>query len=94
MEPRKRRRLSAESWQAPLARQAASGLTVAAFCEREGLRPASFYRWRAKLSDSVPSTHGTAETGFIDLGTLGADASRLELRLDLGGGVLLQLTRR
>jgi len=34
---------------------------------------------------------GTA--GFIDLGALRGGNSRLELRLDLGGGVLLHLVR-
>jgi hypothetical protein len=30
---------------------------------------------------------------FIDLGALGSGRSRFEVRLDLGGGVLLQLVR-
>jgi hypothetical protein len=31
--------------------------------------------------------------GFIDLGAIGASRGRFEVRLDLGGGVLLQLVR-
>jgi hypothetical protein len=31
--------------------------------------------------------------GFIDLGALRGGSARLELRLDLGGGVLLHLVR-
>jgi hypothetical protein len=31
--------------------------------------------------------------GFVDLGTLGSSSARLELRLDLGGGVILQIAR-
>jgi len=36
-------------WQPALDRLAASGLTVAAFCEREGLSASSIYHWRRKL---------------------------------------------
>jgi transposase-like protein len=96
----KRRRLGAEAWRALLARHAESGLTVKAFCERESVKPASFYQWRAKLSNasgetpSMPSVDEPMTTaGFVDLGTLSARASRFELRLDLGGGVLLHLAR-
>jgi hypothetical protein len=31
--------------------------------------------------------------GFVDLGALGSGAGRIELRLDLGDGVLLTLSR-
>lgn len=100
MEKTRRRRLGAAAWRAVLARFAESGLTAAAFCEREGVSSKSFYRWRARLGSSpdqplarkgasVTSTEG----GFIDLGALRSGSSRLELRLDLGGGVLLHLVR-
>ena len=95
-----RRRLSADAWRAVLARFGASGLTVQAFCEREAIGIASFYQWRAKLSGSVTEPQPRAANGetqktggFVDLGTLSASISRLELRLDLGGGVLLHLVR-
>lgn len=92
----KRRRLGADAWRALLARQAESGLTVKAFCERESVKPASFYQWRAKLgeaSSAPPAVEAMTTAGFVDLGTLSARASRFELRLDLGGGVLLHLAR-
>jgi len=31
--------------------------------------------------------------GFIDLGALGGNSSRCEIRVDLGGGVVLQVVR-
>ena len=100
MEPTRRRRLSADAWRAVLARFAESGLPVQAFCQREGIGIASFYQWRAKLSDSgnelksrQPADGAMRTAGFVDLGTLSASASRFELRLDLGGGVLLHLAR-
>lgn len=77
-------------WQAMVARQAGSGLSVAAFCARERLSAASFYQWRSRLRrDAVPAA---APAAFVDLGSL-SPGGRLELRIDLGGGVVLQLAR-
>lgn len=100
MEVMKRRQLSADAWRAVLGRFAESGLTVQAFCEREAVAVASFYQWRAKVGGAVgePKSHATAgeslkRAGFVDLGALSASVSRMELRLDLGGGVLLHRVR-
>jgi hypothetical protein len=38
------------TWRLRLRRQAASGLSVAAFCAREGVSSASFYAWRRRLA--------------------------------------------
>jgi transposase-like protein len=95
----KRRRLSEDAWRSLLARHAESGLSVKAFCDREAIGAASFYQWRSKLSGSGetlsagPADKPMTNAGFVDLGTLSATASRFELRLDLGGGVLLHLAR-
>ncbi|MHB1271938.1 MAG: IS66 family insertion sequence element accessory protein TnpA [Rhodanobacter sp.] len=45
----RRQRRSSEGWRALLTRFASSGLTVTAFCQREVVSPASFYRWRSLL---------------------------------------------
>ena len=37
-------------WRQALARQRASGLSIRAFCEREGLSEASYYQWRRELA--------------------------------------------
>lgn len=94
----KRKRLGSADWRARVAQQAASGLSAAAFCARHGLHAASFYQWRTRLrADAVGSppreAHADPGGAFVDLGTLAMGASRLELRLDLGGGLLLQLSR-
>jgi transposase-like protein len=96
MEQKKRRRLTADVWRAALGRFAESGLTVQAFCQREAINVTSFYRWRSMLSgvrDEPPSPVAERTTGFVELGTLNSSVSRFELRLDLGGGVLLHLVR-
>ena len=44
-----RTHLSAEQWKQILREQQVSGLSVAAFCRRARVPPASFYFWRKKL---------------------------------------------
>lgn len=43
-------------WRMVLESQAASGLAVQAFCDKEGISPSSFYRWRKLLRFSLPPT--------------------------------------
>lgn len=86
-------RRSAEQWRELLAAFGDSGLGVEAFCRREAISVASFYRWRRLLGEGAPA-QGTAE--FVDLGALSASASpgaRLEVKLDLGGGLIVHLVR-
>jgi hypothetical protein len=97
----RRKRRSSEEWQGLLSRFAASGLSVAAFCRRESVSTASFQRWR-KLLDADAGRERASDTlaGFVDLGPLAAHAAagpasagRLEVKLELGGGVVLHLVR-
>jgi Transposase len=101
--------LDARSWREVMLRFGQAGATVSEFCEREGLNKSSFYRWRERFgpgddaADAAPRRDGRSQlsvrsAGFIDLGQL-SQASRdagasLELCLDLGGGVVLQIVRR
>jgi transposase len=98
-------RRDSRTWREIVDRQVQSGSTVAEFCEREGLSVASFYGWRSKLRQksnagpgSVAVTQKCGQTqsnvgGFIDLGALGMGSPRVEVRLELGGGVAVQLVR-
>ncbi|MGH8297582.1 MAG: IS66 family insertion sequence element accessory protein TnpA [Steroidobacteraceae bacterium] len=96
-----RRGRGAQDWRDLMARQAQSGLSVQAFCLREGLNAWTFYGWRSRLrargAEAQPVVSGSATpegaAGFINLGTLESAASRCEIRLDLGGGVVLQVVR-
>lgn len=96
------RRRSVESWRELVARQVRSGLSVQAFCRQERLNTWTFYGWRSRLGGrkataETAAVGGSAESqpraGFIDLGALGSSSSRYEIRLDLGGGVVLQVVR-
>jgi putative transposase len=97
-----RERRSESAWRESVGRQAESGLTVQAFCEREGIKSASLYGWRSRLRDDVQNISAPrwparaqrpekAVGDFIDLGALSSGRARFEVRLDLGGGVLLHL---
>ena len=97
---KRRQRWGAAGWSAALKRFDESGVDAREFCEREGLGQASFYRWRRRLSDEpsrkmteAPPHEAPKPTGFLDLGTLSAKGARLELRMDLGAGVVLHFIR-
>ena len=97
------RRRSEQTWRELVTRQVDSGVSVQAFCARERLNVNTFYGWRSKLRASAArredaaamSESKTSERSgdFIDLGSLGGSSSRYEIRLDLGGGVVLQVVR-
>jgi transposase-like protein len=104
---RTRRHLSEEAWREVFERFAGSGESVTGFCKREGLHTSSFQRWRQRLSAPTATqmrtpaqqpreaTRKAPVASFIEMGPMAvADpAGRLEVRLDLGGGLVLQLVR-
>ena len=101
MQTIKRRRLSTDAWSAMVERFEGSGLSEEAFCQQERVSLASLRRWRAKPR-STPGrqpkavaevTASEEATSFVDLGRLPMRSGQLEVRLDFGGGVILQLSR-
>jgi len=102
---KRRRHLDENAWRDVFGRFAQGDESVSAFCQREGLNTSSFHRWRARLGlasearrvNAAPAkANDAAMTGFVDLGALGAPPAgcgRLELKLDLGGGVVLHVVR-
>lgn len=95
---RKGVRRNEHEWRSLLARFGSSGLGVEAFCRREAISAASFYRWRQLLREAHSGGEETPRdtaVGFLDLGMLGSGSSgrRLDLKLDLGGGLTLHLVR-
>ncbi len=51
----------ARRWRERMARQAEGGLSVAEFCDAEGVTTASFYRWRRRLSGRKGSPSAAAK---------------------------------
>lgn len=86
---------NADQWRALITRFAASDMNLRAFCQAEKVSPSAFYRWRALLAE-LSTAQVTSAAAFVDLGALAAtqkSSSGLELRLDLGGGMMLTLVR-
>lgn len=91
-----------EGWRTLLAGFEGSGLSAEAFCRREGISSASFYRWRAVLGNGGRQGRAVvvpdAAPAFVDAGPLELPRAqplsrRLDLRLDLGDGLVLHLVR-
>ena len=97
----KRVRRSAAVWRQLFSRQSSSHLSVPAFCRREGINASLFRRWRSALQDSgggqpvVSRAAPAAEVAvpFVDLGDLRLSGSRVEVRLELGAGIVLSIAR-
>ena len=102
---KRRRHLDENAWRDVFGRFAQGDESVSAFCQREGLNTSSFHRWRARLgladsrrrvSATPPKSDEAEMAGFVELGALPvppAGCGRLELKLDLGGGVVLHVVR-
>ncbi len=92
-------RRSRNEWRALLGRFDGSGLDVAAFCRREAISAASFYRWRALLNGEALGGQivgSPATPAFLDVGTLNPASTsrpRIDLKVDLGDGLILHLVR-
>ena len=91
---------SESTWRELVARHAASGLSVPQFCRGEGINAGVYRRWRSVLNGELKGTERKARTQpetaaapFIDLGGIGSGRSRLEVRLELGAGVMLSIAR-
>jgi hypothetical protein len=91
-----------EGWRALLAGFEGSGLSAEAFCRREGISSASFYRWRSVFGNGGEQRRAVVVRGappaFVDAGPLGLPraqplSKRLDVRLDLGDGLVLHLVR-
>lgn len=103
MQAVKRRRLGADAWREMVAKFEGSGQSVEDFSQQERISVASLQRWRqakarAQAGDGVAtpprrSARKPAPGAFVDLGGLGSSSARMELRLDFGGWVVLQLSR-
>ena len=109
MQRSKARGGGAELWRERVVRQRRSGLSVQEFCDREGVSAWSLYRWKRRVrTGNDPAKRVSKPAGFvrgepvpspeafIDLGALRSEREGpgWEIRLELGGGVILQLARR
>jgi hypothetical protein len=98
---RKLTRRGRDEWQSLLSGFDQSALSVEAYCRRESISAGSFYRWRGilggktRMRSDVTAVRDTAPA-FVDIGSLNAapvHRPRLDLKLDLGEGLVLHLVR-
>ncbi len=90
-------------WRERIQAQASSGKTVQQFCRETAIAQSVFYAWKLRLSGSkkAPRTSVVNAKSFIDLGSVKpaiapmnvVSDSGLSIRLDLGLGVSLSITR-
>ena len=85
-------------------------MTIAAFCRDESVSTATFHIWRAKLAAASQVAAAPAQPAtFIDIGAVKGIAgvtpvahsttpvtptAGFDVRTDLGGGIVLTITRR
>jgi hypothetical protein len=100
MDQIKRIKRSEATWREIFGRHVSSGMSLLEFCRAEGINPGVFRRWRSMLNGDDMKGKKTqaravakAVTPFIDIGAVSADRSRMEVRLELGGGVVLTVAR-
>src|SRR5215210_5303648 len=97
IEPAKIRRKhrSAGEWRSLIAAQERSGLTQEAFCETAEVSKASLSNWRRRLrteGDRDP-VEKTPPPAFIEIGsTIGSLDAGIKVRLELGAGIVLELS--
>lgn len=104
----RRPHLGEAAWRELLARFERGDESVEAFCAREGVSKSTFNRWRSRgiaPRASVPKAAATTASmvtpttsaGFVEVGALRTPsndgAERVEITLDLGGGITLRVTR-
>lgn len=96
-----RKRRSASEWRELFERRAASGLSIMAFCQREGIAKSSYERWRTQLVSTardagaavVPTDNGFVNAGLLGLRAKTEASERIALTLELGHGIVLHVVR-
>ena len=89
-------RRSAQQWRALIQSQARSGMSIAAFCRAHGVCVGSMDNWRKRLRDerALPEKVAQSLPAFVELAQpLRALDAGVKLRLELGGGIVLELSR-
>ena len=71
-----------EYWRKLIAEQEASGQTIRAFCQEQGVRDPSFYYWRKRLQESAPVQFALLKTvaSAAPLELIQANGEQLRIR--------------
>jgi len=71
-------------WQRRMAARRESGVSVAAFCRREGLSEGAYYYWRRKLSGGISQFDKKSSPAFLEVVMSRGNPVALELVLSCG----------
>jgi transposase-like protein len=86
------KRRTTTQWQALVADQVQSGLSVRAFCEKRGIGYSTLSKWKSRLADGLGVA--TPPTHFVEVSPTEALATtHWELELTLGTDIILRLAR-
>lgn len=70
-------------WRQHLAHQAASGLSVRAYCRRHQLTETSFYAWRRSFQAAQTRGDSSASPAFLPVAVIDAVPERHDSRIDI-----------
>ena len=71
-------------WQMVIDTCKESGLSIAAFCKKEGISEAAYYYWRKKLIGTTVESNRKNPPAFIEVALPQSNATSLELVLSSG----------
>ena len=88
-------------WRGAIERQRASGLVQQEFCQQEGLSLSTFARWLQRLSQRSAIEQLQGDGQFVQLTGLSSGsveatagpAAAMHIRLNLGGGLSIEIVR-
>ena len=78
-------------WRLRIQRFHKAGLSIRAFCQREGVSLPSFYTWRKKLASAQPSTSAAATSTTPAFQTLHLTPLAPVLAIELPSGTRLEV---
>lgn len=82
------------AWRERLKRYEGCGLTVEAFCRREGVSPSSFYRWKRRLGNSgasSPAQNNARDEAPLFVPVEISPPASAEVRIVLPGGAVVHV---
>jgi len=71
-------------WQMVMETRKESGLSIAAFCKKEGISEPAYYYWRRKLTGGVSKSQAKSAPNFLEVVVPSNDSMALELVLASG----------
>lgn len=71
-------------WQMAMEAHQESGLSIAAFCKKEGISQAAYYYWRRKLAGGLPKSKEKSSPEFLEVVLPKSNNAALELVFSSG----------